>query len=128
MDPTQQEHPEYRLFRLQNMVDEFHLENKVAPADLAPDPGAAAVVDDVNKVRCRKCRRVLVSNRNMLDHNPGDGQVSFRYHKRDGASQSTSSCTSLFVEPMAWMAAELGTSHNEGKVGYGRRCFLRFCL
>ncbi len=97
------------------MVDEFHLDNKITPADLAVDPGATPV-EDTNKVRCRKCRRILVTNRNMLDHNSGDGQLSFRYHKRDGATAYSSACTSLFVEPMAWMAAELASSHNEGKV------------
>lgn len=111
-----QEHPEYRLYRLQHMVQEYHAEARVEPAALAADPGLEST-DDVNKTKCRRCRRVLVTNRNMLDHESGSGQVSFRWHKRDTPhSPSDQQCTSLFVEPMAWMEAELSLGLIEGKL------------
>ncbi|KAJ2542869.1 tyrosine protein phosphatase yvh1 [Coemansia sp. RSA 1933] len=62
-------------------------------------------------VRCKKCRRPLVTEANILDHQAGVGQVAFSYKKRNGGSGANTphafpqhqACSSLFVEPMEWM-------------------------
>eukprot|EP00049_Salpingoeca_infusionum_P022434 m.6728 g.6728 ORF g.6728 m.6728 type:complete len:358 (-) comp5185_c0_seq1:213-1286(-) len=107
-------HPEYRLYKLNNLVDEHSADGRVEPAALAPDPltsppeGGADFI-----VKCKKCRRLLFTDMNLLDHEPGEGQLSFRYRKRDPASAIR--CTSHFVEPMVWMQ-EVAEGATQGKI------------
>jgi dual specificity phosphatase 12 len=37
----------------------------------------------VQKVRCKKCRRALAYPENLVDHEPGKGQTSFGFRKRN---------------------------------------------
>lgn len=54
--------------------------------------------------RCRKCRRALFKEGSVVGHNPGQGQVSFKWHKQtQTTSSSTETCTSHFIQPVAWM-------------------------
>lgn len=84
------------------------------PADgggAPPPPGGA--------LRCRACRRLLAAGEHVVAHEPGAGAGAFQGGGRGGgcggggahnaaASSSSQPCTSLFLEPMAWMRPQLG--------------------
>ena len=58
--------------------------------------------------RCKKCRRVIARDENVIGHDVGGGEASFKWNKRGGGRSGKEeserpACTSLFVEPMQWM-------------------------
>lgn len=57
--------------------------------------------------RCKKCRRIVAAQENLVPHKPGRGESCFKWQKRSDDSQNTGTepveCTSIFVEPMKWM-------------------------
>lgn len=59
--------------------------------------------------RCKKCRRIVASEENIVFHQHGKGELSFKWKKRSGNLRESENqpvdCTSLFVEPMKWMQA-----------------------
>lgn len=59
--------------------------------------------------RCKKCRRIVASEENMISHERGKGESSFKWNKRSSGSWENKNqpddCTSIFVEPMKWMQA-----------------------
>lgn len=65
-------------------------------------------------VRCRKCRRLLATAEHTVAHSRGDGA---RAQYGGGAPcDAALPCSSLFLEPMAWMAAELQGGAVAGKL------------
>lgn len=58
---------------------------------------------------CKKCRRVLALQENVVDHIPGEGEASFTWNKRRSGNPYNKSvdaeCSSVFVEPLRWMTA-----------------------
>lgn len=67
--------------------------------------------EDVEKrhliYRCKKCRRIVAAQENLVTHEPGKGESSFKWQKRSGdvlkKEKKLVECTSIFVEPMKWM-------------------------
>ncbi|RZB52282.1 putative inactive dual specificity protein phosphatase-like [Glycine soja] len=59
--------------------------------------------------RCKKCRRIVASEENIVSHERGKGESSFKWKKRSSESwemeKQSVDCTSVFVEPMKWMQA-----------------------
>ncbi|XP_004515029.1 probable inactive dual specificity protein phosphatase-like At4g18593 [Cicer arietinum] len=59
--------------------------------------------------RCKKCRRIVASKENIVSHERGKGESSFKWNKRSseswGMEKQPADCTSIFVEPMKWMQA-----------------------
>ncbi|EGD75506.1 hypothetical protein PTSG_06578 [Salpingoeca rosetta] len=108
------DHPEYRLHRLHNLADERAWGQEIQPSALAADPITVPLTQGDVPVRCRKCRRVVFHGRNLLEHTPGEGQISFRYRRRDMHAQQDL-CSSVFAEPMAWMN-EVVDGVVEGKI------------
>ncbi|THF96310.1 hypothetical protein TEA_027836 [Camellia sinensis var. sinensis] len=57
--------------------------------------------------RCKKCRRVVALQENIVDHVLGEGETSFGWHKRKGGNPFNKcdeiECSSIFVEPLRWM-------------------------
>ncbi|KAI7996627.1 putative inactive dual specificity protein phosphatase-like [Camellia lanceoleosa] len=57
--------------------------------------------------RCKKCRRVVALQENIVDHVPGGGETSFGWHKRKGGNPFNKcdeiECSSIFFEPLCWM-------------------------
>lgn len=57
--------------------------------------------------RCKKCRRVVALQENVVVHIPGEGETSFEWHKRKGGNpfykSDETECSSIFVEPLRWM-------------------------
>jgi len=67
---------------------------------------------------CRKCRRILATSKNVLEHESGTGIDAFSWRQRrrgnDGGATKTSSssCSSIFVSPITWMMLDQ-TEENE---------------
>ncbi|KAF3452100.1 hypothetical protein FNV43_RR08197 [Rhamnella rubrinervis] len=56
--------------------------------------------------RCKKCRRIVAAQENIVPHERGEGELSFKWKKRSGSDwEEAADCTSIFVEPMKWMEA-----------------------
>ncbi|ESQ55537.1 hypothetical protein EUTSA_v10027050mg, partial [Eutrema salsugineum] len=52
--------------------------------------------------RCKKCRRIVAIEENIVPHERGKGEECFAWKKRSGNSEQVQ-CSSIFVEPMKWM-------------------------
>ncbi|XP_028803886.1 probable inactive dual specificity protein phosphatase-like At4g18593 [Neltuma alba] len=62
--------------------------------------------------RCKKCRRIVASDENIVSHERGKGEASFKWKKRnENTDKQPVDCTSVFAEPMKWMQTV-----NEGHV------------
>jgi dual specificity phosphatase 12 len=56
--------------------------------------------------RCKKCRRIIAAEDNVISHTPGEGNSSFEWQeKRKGGRtyNKEQDCSSLYVEPLKWM-------------------------
>jgi dual specificity phosphatase 12 len=56
--------------------------------------------------RCRKCRRIIAVEDNVISHVPGEGESCFDWNRRKSGrpySNKEQDCSSLFVEPLKWM-------------------------
>ncbi|KAF1796716.1 dual specificity phosphatase [Mucor lusitanicus] len=81
-------HVEYRRFLVASMAEEQKNYGYIEHVALAADPEytpltSASDSKKFKALRCRKCRRMLVGSEHVVDHEPGQGQVSFSYHKRN---------------------------------------------
>lgn len=57
--------------------------------------------------RCKRCRRIVASQGNVVPHEQGKGESCFKWNKRSDPSNTDKKpeCSSIFVEPMKWMQA-----------------------
>lgn len=57
--------------------------------------------------RCKKCRRIVAAQENIVPHERGQGEKCFKWRKRssDLIENEPTECSSIFVEPMKWMQA-----------------------
>ncbi|GAY43695.1 hypothetical protein CUMW_076450 [Citrus unshiu] len=118
------------------------LEQKIDSSKFGADPGLPVeVLSGVEAIpnggdnrtpayRCKKCRRVVALQENVVDHIPGEGETSFEWHKRKSGNRfnrsDESECSSIFVEPLRWMTAveegalegKLSCAHCEARLGY----------
>lgn len=56
--------------------------------------------------RCRKCRRIIAVEDNVISHVPGEGESCFDWNRRKSGhsySNKEQDCSSLFIEPLKWM-------------------------
>jgi hypothetical protein len=72
--------------------------------------------------RCRQCRYLLTTSRNVVVVQSGPGQEVFPFRKRDKAATAAqaSGAGALFIEPMQWMQ---GLHEISGKL-YCPKCVL----
>ncbi|KAF7147086.1 hypothetical protein RHSIM_Rhsim03G0036700 [Rhododendron simsii] len=135
--------PIYKRFRLKLLGDSYSSGNKIDNSKFGADPGlpteevsseVGTAVDAVKvsspAYRCKKCRRVVAVQDNVVDHVPGEGETSFQWHKRRSGNPFNKcdemECSSIFVEPLRWMTAveegasegKLMCAHCEGRLGY----------
>ncbi|KAI9225723.1 MAG: protein-tyrosine phosphatase-like protein [Piptocephalis tieghemiana] len=62
-------------------------------------------------LRCKKCRSTLVTDEQIIEHAPGQGQAAFAYRRRDSPlsgqgrwdGRLSSQCTTYHVEPTQWI-------------------------
>ncbi|URD97805.1 Dual specificity phosphatase, catalytic domain containing protein [Musa troglodytarum] len=59
--------------------------------------------------RCKKCRRIVALQGNVVSHVPGENETFFDWQKRKSGNWSNrfqeQECSSLFVEPLKWMTS-----------------------
>ncbi|XP_022744401.1 dual specificity protein phosphatase 12-like isoform X3 [Durio zibethinus] len=130
-----------RTEQLSQEGDCYNRGEKIDSSKLGADPGlpteSSSVIEaspneGINRTayRCKKCRRIVALQENVVDHIPGDGETSFEWHKRRGGNPFNKSaqteCSSVFVEPLRWMTAveegaiegKLSCAHCEARLGY----------
>ncbi|KAI5663799.1 hypothetical protein M9H77_23122 [Catharanthus roseus] len=134
--------PIYKRFRLRVLGDCYNRGEKIDSSKFGADPGLPIekVSSDVETsgqaevipspaYRCKKCRRVVALQQNVVDHLPGEGETSFQWHKRRSGNpfnKPDDECSSIFVEPLRWMTAveegalegKLLCAHCEARLGY----------
>ncbi|CAO3656577.1 unnamed protein product [Mucor hiemalis] len=91
-------HVEYRRFLVASMAEEQRNFGYIETVTLAADPEYTPLTEASDKkkfkaLRCRKCRRMLVGSEHVIDHESGQGQVAFSYHKRNSDINITTSST-----------------------------------
>ncbi|XP_034197795.1 dual specificity protein phosphatase 12-like isoform X2 [Prunus dulcis] len=134
--------PIYKSFRLKVLGESYHHGDKIDSSKFGADPGLPGEVASGVKTaqnggktgtpafRCKKCRRIVALQDDVVDHIPGEGEKSFEWRKRKSSNLSRKSsnlsedseCSSIFVEPQRWMTAEgkgkLSCAHCEARLGY----------
>ncbi|KAK3218092.1 hypothetical protein Dsin_012062 [Dipteronia sinensis] len=130
----------YKRFRLKVLGDSYNRGERIDSSKFGADPGLPVEVSSGMEVspngrgtpayRCKKCRRVVALQENVVDHIPGEGESSFEWHKRRSGNRfnkpDESECSSIFVEPLRWMTAveegalegKLSCAHCEARLGY----------
>ncbi|KAG6430978.1 hypothetical protein SASPL_109053 [Salvia splendens] len=133
----------YKRFRLKVLGDSYNRGEQIDGSKFGADPGLPAGTVSSNAeaspgiqapptcaFRCKKCRRVIALQENILDHVPGEGESCFDWHKRRGGSPfrrpGDEGCSSIFVEPLRWMKTveegglegKLTCAHCEARLGY----------
>lgn len=109
------------LILFHGLGDSYNRGEKIDSSKFAADPGLPAEapsevkasqngpVDRKIAYRCKKCRRIVASQENVVDHVPGEGESSFGWNKRRGGNPFNKSddfeCSSIFIEPLRWMTA-----------------------
>ncbi|KAJ2084763.1 tyrosine protein phosphatase yvh1 [Coemansia sp. S142-1] len=99
----------YRRFLISHNVEHFKEYGNVGTVVAGLDP-SKQILPMQRLMRCKKCRRALITGANVIDHQAGAGQLAFSYNKRNANGVDTPhafpqnrACSSLFVEPMEWM-------------------------
>lgn len=111
----------YKRFRLRVLGDSYNRGEKLDSSQLGADPASPERVTPDSKVslegdnnptpafRCKKCRRVVALQENVIDHVPGEGETSFGWNKRQSGNPFDKhyefECSSIFMEPLSWMTA-----------------------
>lgn len=134
----------YKRFHLKVLGDSYNRGEKIDSSKFAADPGltkkeasieteAASQKQESTPTpafRCKKCRRVVALQENVVSHVPGEGESSFEWHRRTNRNNFNKydelECTSIFVEPLRWMKTvdegalegKLWCTHCEGRLGY----------
>ncbi|CAM6105567.1 unnamed protein product [Calypogeia fissa] len=127
--------PIYKQFHVTNLGGDYRKGEKIESSRFASDPGADSTslaesigsqlkVHEENRVatlyRCRKCRRLVASQSNVISHSSGLEEPLFKSKRRSGGrgyddEYGEPKCSSIFVEPMQWMTAVI-EGHVEGKL------------
>lgn len=65
--------------------------------------------------RCKKCRRIVASQEQIVSHEPG-AKKGFRWTGKKGEplhmNEDPEECSSIYVEPMKWMESGLSKSRH----------------
>jgi len=124
--------PFYKKFKVGVLGDSFAKGEMMESSSYASDPGSSSnrplpfpnVLESKTEhstlYRCKKCRRVVARDENVMGHDVGGGEAAFKWQKRGGKRGMTDErpvCTSIFVEPMQWM-----TTVEEGVVEGKLQC------
>lgn len=100
--------------------ESYYRGDKIDSSKFGADPGLPSEVTSevesppnegksgTSAFRCKKCRRLVAVQDNVVDHIPGQGETSFEWRKRKSSNYNNfedSECSSIFVEPLKWMTA-----------------------
>ncbi|XP_024362747.1 uncharacterized protein [Physcomitrium patens] len=121
----------FKRFHLENLGEAFWRGEKIENPRYAADPGVSAneFEEDVGVsssqvsalYSCKKCKRVVACQENVISHGPASGESPSRWRRRGarrwGGDHDDPACTSIFVEPMQWMnLGQDGDGVYEGKL------------
>lgn len=133
--------PIYKRFRLKILGQFYKQGEKIDSFVFGADPGlplesgipdgeVSEAVQPTKAFRCRKCRRIIALEENVINHEPGEGETCFNWHKRKSSHtydrSDETECSSIFVEPLKWMTTveegalegKLSCIHCEARLGY----------
>nr|CBX25342.1 hypothetical_protein [Oryza brachyantha] len=132
--------PLYKRFRLKLLGQSYKIGEKIGNHVFEDDPGvpkqhnssARSLSNKENQqtaYRCKKCRRIVAVQENVVSHTPGEGESCFQWHNKRKGGQSHNKeqdCSSLFVEPLKWMTpvedgaleGKLSCIHCGARLGY----------
>ncbi|MED6170625.1 hypothetical protein PIB30_032910 [Stylosanthes scabra] len=117
----------YKRFRLKILGDNHFSGSRIDSSKLGADPGMpvqiSSDVEGATKVennrsptyRCKKCRRIVALQENVLAHVPGEGETSFEWHKRRSGNPFNKSNES-FEEGA--LEGKLSCVHCDARLGY----------
>ena len=112
------EHAPYRRFRVAQLAA-AHAAGTARASDasavLCADPSNVGR-DTAGTLRCRMCRRLVAAGEHIVAHERGAGAGAFDPRKRGKVTHVSGACSSIFVEPLAWMAPALEDMAVEGKL------------
>lgn len=130
----------YKRFRLKVLGDSYYRGHKIDSSLFGADPGlpqesntgepAQKETEKTLAYRCKKCRRIVALQENVVGHNPGAGDTCFEWQKRKSGNlfnrYGEPECSSLFVEPLQWMTTveegamegKLSCVHCDARLGY----------
>ncbi|KAG0581823.1 hypothetical protein KC19_3G012500 [Ceratodon purpureus] len=109
----------FKKFHLENLGEAFGRGEKIESSRYAADPGVTTNESEEHagvsssqassaQYSCKKCKRVVACQENVIPHETISGESSFRWRRRGvqrwGGEDDDPACTSLFVEPMQWMS------------------------
>ncbi|CAE6086256.1 unnamed protein product [Arabidopsis arenosa] len=116
--------PIYKYFRLKALGYLYSKDKKFDRLKLRADPGISNERSSRSSTyECKKCKRVLLFQEQVIDHTPGEADSEFddmfknmigEVHKNPGDHQNQ--CTSIFVEPLSWMNSAMENDVSEGKL------------
>jgi len=114
--------PQYRRHRVTQLARDYANGDGSggvnAAVNMNADPATAGECQ-LGAVRCRKCSRLLVLSEHIIPHEHGAGARAFGVHKqRKGGLDNAAAvaCSSLFVEPIAWMRDAMHDGSVSGKL------------
>ncbi|XP_078444922.1 dual specificity protein phosphatase-like protein [Wolffia australiana] len=132
--------PTYKRFRLKMLGDSYNRGHKIDSSIFGADPGLPPqqrIPEVPHKpaspaaiYRCKKCRRVIALQDNVVIHTPGEGESCFTWQKRRSGNpfnrHAGPDCSSIFVEPLRWMTevegggleGKLSCIHCDARLGY----------
>lgn len=108
-------HPGYTIVMMRQLAMRYDAGEDLSSitTDLAAPSESAA---QGKLYRCRKCRRLLATQSNVVPITEGPGSIAFKYRKRSkGAGEQGEDRGSLWVTPMQWMQ-ELSNGETQGKL------------
>ncbi|DBA89125.1 hypothetical protein WJX77_003176 [Trebouxia sp. C0004] len=109
------DHPGYNLVTMRQLAMRYDAGEEIASitANLAV-PSESTPQGML--YRCRKCRRLLATQNNVVPVSEGPGSIAFKHRKRSKVgSEQGEDRGSLWVEPMQWMQ-ELSDGATQGKL------------
>ncbi|XP_019187253.1 PREDICTED: dual specificity protein phosphatase 12-like [Ipomoea nil] len=124
--------PTYKRFHLKLLGECYNRGETIEASKFAADPALltkklSLVTDEplsreacpTQAYRCKKCRRVVAVQDNVIDHVPGEGETAFGWSKRRSGrpfeKADDDECSSIFIEPLQWMKS-VGEGALEGKL------------
>ncbi|XP_008786853.2 dual specificity protein phosphatase 12-like [Phoenix dactylifera] len=132
--------PIYKRFRLKVLGHSYKQGEKIDGSIFGADPGLAVESSSSEQAskgdkkrtvyRCKKCRRIVALQDNVVSHVPGEGETCFEWQKRKSGNPfnrfQEPECSSLFVEPLKWMTSveegalegKLSCIHCDARLGY----------
>ncbi|XP_010420309.1 PREDICTED: dual specificity protein phosphatase 12-like [Camelina sativa] len=102
--------PIYKHFRLKDLGYLYSTDKKFHRLKLRADPETVSNESSGSTYHCKKCKRILLFQEQVIDHTPGEADSEFDDmfknmigEVRNKNPGDPNQCTSMFVEPIEWM-------------------------